>query len=289
MIAGLIAALALTLAWIPAPLKITAEGELTPIERRDLFATAHGLVEQVFVKHADRLTIGQPLVQLRDPALEMEVTRVTGELATARARLEVIEAARIASTINAGETPARRQQLAGEAADLRQQCHALEAQQALLETEQKSWTLQSPIVGQVLTWDVESLLSGRPIERGQVLLTVGNTAGDWEITARIRERDLRHLLSRENEAVGRRVDFLSALDSGTLHTGRVTKVSRVIDLNERGESTVRVTIALDQPRLPELQTGTTVWPRIDCGHRSLGYVWFHDLIDAVRSGIWLRR
>lgn len=287
MIAGLIAIVVLVLAMIPVPLKITAEGELTPVERRDVFATANGLVEQVFVKHADRLDIGQSLVQLRDPNVEMEATRITGELATARARLEVIEAARIASTTNAGETPARQQQLAGEAADLRQQCQTLEAQQALLEAEQKSWALQSPIAGQVLTWDVESLLSGRPIERGQVLLTVGNTAGEWEITAHIRERDLRHLLGRENEAIGRRVEFLTALDP-TPHLGRVAKVSRVIDLNERGESTVRVTIALDEPWSRNSQTGTTVWPRIHCGPRSLGYVWFHDLIEAARSGIWLR-
>lgn len=289
IIAGVLVALLIALALIPAPLTITAEGELTPVERRDLFATANGLVEHVLVKHADRVTVGQPVIQLRDPTVEMEATRVTGELATTRARLEVIEAARIASTTNTSETPARRQQLAGEAADLQQQCQALEAQQTLLESERTSWTLPSPINGQVLTWDVEALLSGRPIERGQVLLSVGNTAGDWEITARIRERDLRHLLGRENEAIGRRVEFLSALDPGQQHTGRVAAVARVTDLNERGESTVRVTISLDQPRIANLQTGTTIWPRIDCGHRSLGYVWFHDLIDAIRSGIWLRR
>jgi hypothetical protein len=60
-------------------------------------------------------------------------------------------------------------------------------------------------------------------------------------------------------------------------------------LNERGESTIRVTVSLAQPRLSNPRAGTRVWLRLDCGRRPLGYVWFHDFVDAIRTAIWLRR
>lgn len=285
-IAALTALLLVGLAAIPIPFRIPAEGELAPVHRRDLFATANGMVESVLVEHGDRVTAGQVLARLRDPNVDMEATRITGELATARARLEVVEAARIAGSANAGETPARLQQLASEAADLRQQCDALVAQQKLLDAERETWTIRSPLNGEVLTWDVQSLLSGRPIERGQVLLTVGETTGDWEVHARVRERDFAHLPQLQDGSIGDRADVILA---GISQVGRVTRVSRVTDLNDRGESTIRLTVALDQPRLTHARAGRRVWLRLDCGRQPLAYVWFHDFVDALRTAIWLRR
>ncbi len=274
---------------IPAPLVIPAEGEMVPVLRRDIFATANGIVEAVQVRHGEQVTLQQPLVSLRDPALELEAARVTGELATVRARLSAVQAARITPVSNAAETTLRMQQLAGEEEDLKQQWDSLTKQKDLLEAERASWTLTSPIAGQVLTWDVETLLAGRPVERGQVLLTVGDTAGEWAIEARLRERHVGHLFATGTDPQGLPVEFVSTTEPGRALTGRVEKVSRVAEINDRGESTVRVTIAFDRRQLSQLRPGATVWPKITCGRRSLGYVWFHDLIDAVRRQLWLWR
>jgi hypothetical protein len=46
---------------------------------------------------------------------------------------------------------------------------------------------------------------------------------------------------------------------------------------------VTVTALLDEPPAVESLAGASVSARIQCGQRSLGYVWLHDLIDAVRS------
>ncbi len=166
VVMGVIAALVL----IPAPLTIPAEGELVPAERRDVFATASGIVESVAVRHGDEVALHQPLVVLRDPALELEAARVTGELATVLSRLSTVRAARITQTSTTTDSSQRPQQLAGEEEDLQQQADSLAKQKKLLDSELASWQLNSPIAGQVLTWDVETLLSGRPVERGQVLL-----------------------------------------------------------------------------------------------------------------------
>ncbi len=54
-------------------------------------------------------------------------------------------------------------------------------------------------------------------------------------------------------------------------------------------SAVRIRVAIDAQQLPELKTDATVAAKIHCGQRSLGYAWFHDLIDTVQSRVlfWL--
>lgn len=285
--AGLAVVLALVL--IPAPLIVPAEGELLPVERRDVFATANGIVESVTVRHGDLVTREQPLLVLRDPAIELEAARVTGELATVRTRLSTVRAARITLTSSGIEAAQRTQQLAAEEEDLQQQSESLTRQKLLLDKEQASWELTSPIAGQVLTWDVETLLAGRPVERGQVLLSVGNTAGDWEIAAQVRERDVGHLFADAADPQGRSVEFAFSTAAGQTLTGRVTGVSQVAEINERGESTVRVSISFDREQATQLRPGVSVWTRIRCGNHALGYVWFHDAIDALRRQFWLWR
>jgi len=39
---------------------------------------------------------------------------------------------------------------------------------------------------------------------------------------------------------------------------------------------------------PESRTGSGVSAKIDCGKRSLGYVWFHDVIEFIQSKILFR-
>lgn len=280
---------AVALMVIPAPLTILAEGELLPVERRDVFATANGIVESIAVKHGDEVEASQPLIVLRDPATELEAARVTGELATVRARLSTVRAARITQASNTADSSQRTQQLAAEEEDLHQQYESLVKQKDLLDSEQASWKLASPIAGQILTWDVDKLLSGRPVERGQVLLSVGKTDGDWEIAARVRERDVGHLFAEGAVPQGQAVQFVSSTEPGRTLTGRVVNVSRVAEIDERGESTVRVSITLDQEQPTQVRPGVHVWARIDCGRRSLGYVWFHDFIDAVKRQFWLWR
>jgi hypothetical protein len=46
-----------------------------------------------------------------------------------------------------------------------------------------------------------------------------------------------------------------------------------------------VTVGVDHERIAERAPGAGVVARIHCGRRSVGYVWLHDLIEAVRSRI----
>src|SRR5260370_41846577 len=94
---GLYAAAALfVLSWvIPASYEIEARGELQPRVRRDIFATDDAVVEELKVDHDDRVEAGQLLAVLRNPQLDLESKRVSGEMQTARERLAAVQAARI--------------------------------------------------------------------------------------------------------------------------------------------------------------------------------------------------
>ncbi|OYW24665.1 MAG: hypothetical protein B7Z55_01525 [Planctomycetales bacterium 12-60-4] len=289
-LAGLIRAggLAAVLTLTPALLQITAEGTLLPAVRRDVFAGTSGIVSAVLVDHGSPVSHGQTLMELRDPEADLEATRIAGELATVQARLSVVQAARVSAITSATDGAAQSQQLAGEEAELKQRQESLVALQTLLEQERLATRVTSPIAGEVLTWDASALLSGRPVERGQVLLTVGDVAGPWIVEAHVRERDLPEL-SRAQSASDSEltVEFTPSATMSRTYKGRLIEVARVSDVNERGDTTVRVTIAFDRDPTDKLRPGATVLPKIHCGEQSLGYVWFREVFHAVRRQWWL--
>src|SRR4029079_12254672 len=62
----------------------------------------------------------------------------------------------------------------------------------------------------------------------------------------------------------------------------------------RGDSgnTVLVRVSFDQDELRQIianpKIGASATAKIHCGKRAIGYVWFHDVVDFVRSKILFR-
>jgi hypothetical protein len=69
-------------------------------------------------------------------------------------------------------------------------------------------------------------------------------------------------------------------DSGAIYTGHVERISATMltDLRELTGpvAPVRIDIDVDSNDLSTGRPGMTADVRIDCGRRSLGYVWLHD-------------
>jgi hypothetical protein len=82
------------------------------------------------------------------------------------------------------------------------------------------------------------------------------------------------------------VEFVTTLDTRTVRRGRIRDIARTAEIDDRGDSTLRVTIAFDRSQPGPLRPGATVLPRINCGRKSLGYVWLHPLVDAMRRQWW---
>ncbi len=126
---------------------------------------------------------------------------------------------------------------------------------------------------------------GRPVERGQSLLTIGDTSGPWIVEVLVEDKDLGPLLKARQTTPDLAVDFTLAAEPGPVYRGQVYDVSHSTQTDDLGLSYVRVLVRFDRTQMPQLRPGATVIPRIRCGPQPLGYVWLHDLIEAVRTRI----
>lgn len=279
LLAGIVAALVL----IPAEFTVTGPAELWPAQRRDVFASTSGIVEQILVAHGDDVQQDQPLLVLRDPELETETPRLIGEIATVNERLKGVQAARLVG----GNTPdavSRARQLTADEEELKERQRTLELQRKLIEERRAGLTLRSPIAGKVLTWDVSQHLMARPVERGQALLSVGDTAGPWVVEVRVADKNIGHVLrAKQGRDSGLDVDFLLASEPGKTYRGQVRDVSLSSEADDAAQAHVRVVVGFNRTQMEQPRPGATALPRIRCGQQPLGYVWLHDLIDAIRT------
>ena len=280
---GLIAAVAAALVFVPAEFTVSGEGELQPEIRRDVYSWSDGVVELVHVAHSEDVKQNQILAEMRHSDLDFEISRIQGEKLTADARLATIERLKPAALRTNRD---QYRQLSAEEGEVKEQIASLDRQLAILEKKRAELKIQSPIAGQVLTWDVGPLLDKRPVSRGQILMTVADLSGPWIVEIRVPDDQIGHVLAAQKEkGKDLPVEFLLATDPETTYTGKIAKVSMTTEPGEENAAFVLVTVSINREDIPELRPGATVIPKILCGERSIGYVWFHGLIDAVKTYI----
>jgi multidrug resistance efflux pump len=234
---------------------------------------------------------GQLLATLRNTDLEVALTDVLGRKASSEEQLVSTQRALLEDNkISADE----RTRMSGRVAQLRREIESLEEQRKLFLTKKKYLEVRSPIDGVVVTWQVRDRLLLRPVEKGQVLLAVADKTGPWELEVHMPDDRLGHVNRAANLArkEGREltVDYVLATDPGTRHRGSVKEIHEQAEVRGEAGNTVMVRITID-PSLherEELGAGATVTARIACGRRSLGYVWFHDVLAFIQSQILFR-
>jgi multidrug efflux pump subunit AcrA (membrane-fusion protein) len=282
-------AVLLALTFVNTDFEIEATATLMPREVRDVFATASGTVQEIQVTHGEQVEQGAVLALLDDPQLDLEAERVRGELETVRKRLEAIAVARTDRQTREELSPDRLP-LSAEAKQLELRHASLLEQQAILTKQREALTLRSPIAGTVLTLNVQDLLRGRPVERGQVLFTVGDATSGWELDTRVPQDEIGHLVAAadaSDEPLSARFRLVG--DRQHTYTGHVSEIAEtaVVDPEQLAEELpeVRVRVAVDDETLAAAKPEMQARLRIDCGRRSLGYVWLHDAWDNIYS--WL--
>ena len=70
---------------------------------------------------------------------------------------------------------------------------------------------------------------------------------------------------------------------GVSHTGEIQRVAKTAERDDTDGPTVLVTVRFDKRQIANLRPGASVVPRIHCGRRPIGYVWFHELFEAVQK------
>jgi multidrug efflux pump subunit AcrA (membrane-fusion protein) len=281
---------------VPADFHVESPGTMQPVVQRDVFAPRGGLVDEVLVTHGAQVTAGQPLVRLRDPVLDLELKRVDGELETAQRQLDAVRATRTNREVrDANPTDAYR--LSAEERELQQRLTNLRNELQLLNRDRDALVVASPIAGRVLSWDMDNRLMARPVERGEVLATVADLSADWQLALEVPDDRIGYVLAAQQTLQkDLPVRFRLSSDDREQHTGHIVEVSQTADVNaSEGETapspTVLVKVVPDDMQLSEasrreLRPGVSARAQIDCGRRSLGYVWLHDIWDAAME--WLR-
>ena len=287
MIVAAVAAILLALTIIPADFTMEVRGELQPKARREIFAPVDGVIAKVCVEHGQDIAAGAVLLQLTQSQLDLETARVNGELRTVRKQLAAIRAIRFGSDRSRENSVERAHQLTADEEELKESIKSLEKQQQILDMQRSELTVCSPLTGKVLTWNVEPLLSARPVARGQHLMTVADPAGPWELDLRVPDDRMGHILAAghdHRQPLG--VSFVVATDPGQAYGAKIDRIAQAAESNADQKPTVTLTATIDSQTGLVPRPGAEVIAHIDCGRRSVGYVWFHDLFDAVRSWLW---
>jgi multidrug efflux pump subunit AcrA (membrane-fusion protein) len=279
---------ALAAPWfIPADFSVAGRGTLQPKVRRNLFAPRDAIVDKMLVTQGDAVAEGAVLIQLRASDLDYEQARLVGEVQAAGEQLRRVRAERVSGdAANAAGVP-NGSRLAAEQELLEKRLAGLQSQQQLLQQQQATLRLTSPIAGEVLSWDLANRWNNRPVRQGERLVEIADMAGEWELELEVADRDVQHLLAAQQDlGENATVRYLLATDLQTTYKGRVDRVSTSAEHREGESPTVRVTVRVLDTERSALKAGASVVARIECGQRSLGYVWLHDAIDAVRQFLW---
>jgi len=301
--AAMLTAIVLTLALFPASFDIAARGKLQPSQRWDIFAPQVGTVIDVPVRHGQMVSAGDVLAQLGSTEIEVQLTELLGRQRVSHEQLEASQRAILDS--GRGGRPrlsiAEENRLGGEILQLRQTLIGIEKEIALVRQKQASLTIRAEYSGEVVTWQVEQNLLRRPVQPGQALMTVVDLHGPWELELYLPERRLKHIdaaLARRAGDVSPPVDqpedslhvtFMLSTLPGQEFSGRVVEIERTAEVRGEEGNTVLVRVAFEKDDLPPLRSDTTVTAKLHCGRRSLGYVWFCDLLETVQTSVlfWL--
>ncbi|HVT26663.1 MAG TPA: HlyD family secretion protein, partial [Lacipirellulaceae bacterium] len=188
-------------------------------------------------------------------------------------------------------TPIDSYRLSAEERELEQKLENSRRELKLLQHERDQLVVTSPIDGRVLTWDIGHELLARPVERGEVLVTVADLSADWQLELDVPDDRIGYVLNAQRAIKpDLPVRFQLSSEERAEHNGKIIEVCQTANVSQdkttRSKPTIITKVAFDTPEViksvgADLQPGVSVRADIACGRKPLGYVWFHDIRDAA--------
>ncbi|HCK42104.1 MAG TPA: hypothetical protein DHW22_10775 [Planctomycetaceae bacterium] len=291
----------LAMCYVPYDFNVVADGKLLPELRRDVFASQDGKVEEVTVRHGQKVVAGDIVAKQWSLDLEERMTQLAGQLDET---LEEIRSARRQRQLLQGKVQkddVEREELTGRLARLKVRQESLEKQKKLLELKKEQLVVTTPIDGKVITWKVEEI-KGRAVRRGQRLMEIADPASRWELEVYVPEAKMGHVveqmqaMKQDDPKAKLQVNFILATHSAVRLSGQIEEMDRNAEVQGEQGNTVRVRVSFPQEDLKklvddptnELKIGADVKAKIYCGQQPIGYVWFCDLFEFVQSRIFFR-
>ena len=278
--------LAAVLIFVKKDFNMEARGELQPRIRQNVFADVDGTVEVVEVKHGQEVQQGDLLVQLDNPDLDNEMARIDGDLL--EATKQYAEFDRMLTDRNLEQSELQNLRL--ELLRVRERKRSLESQREILQRQIDALTITSPINGLVTTWDVQNLLLRRPVSRGNVLVELADPSGPWQLEIYMEEDRMGHVRRAIPKSPGEamKVTYILASNPKLQLQGELfaKNIHRLAQLHDEYGHSVRLVVDVNKDDLVGAQLGTEVTAKVYCGRRSIGYAWFHELIEFLQTNVF---
>ncbi len=268
---------------VPAEFQLHGKGTLEPKKKAAVFAGIDGNIVKVNVKSGDKVEKDTPLVELQSTELGVQFEELSAKISGNNDHILQLRAGRANNQLSPGEIERNESDLAMALAE--QDGYRKEMQ--LLEKKRENLIVRSPIAGKVITFKIDELLGNRPVQRGDQLLEVIDPTGDWELEVRMPEDRMGHIKKAQHSIKpDLDVDYIMMSSPGGTLKGTVTEIQEKAEVQGEEGNTVLVRVKIDRNDVgADPEKGAGVSAKIDCGKRSLGYVWFHDVIEFVQSKI----
>lgn len=268
---------------IKADFKVRIPGELRPAVERNVFASQTGVIEEVFVDHGDEVKTNQSLMRIRSSKLEVDLEKASSDVLKLQ---ELKEAKQIAlnRVSDVGSDQNLAAQLASEISDLEFQIATSGEKAKFLKQQISELLIVSPIDGQVTTWQAKDSLTTRPVEWGDPIINVAELDGDWNLIFRVPERRIGYVIARKEELESGEpleLEFFLESDPTKRYRVEVMKIDRsAVADPELGPVTILECRAPDE--MVNKRQGATISGDVDCGRKSIWYVWTREMFDSVR-------
>lgn len=280
--AATVGLVALSLLFFKIDHKVRVPGELRPCVERGVYAPHDGIVEEVFVNHGDVAKVNDVLLKIKSPQIVMDLEQANGDINKLQ-KLKESKSIALNQVTSSGVNPTLEAQLASEVSDLDFQIATAVEKRTYLEKQASELQIVCPIDGEVTTWQVKESLTNKPVRWGEPLIEIANLDGEWLVVFKAPERRIGYILERAKLDSAQPVELEFFLDSNPSKKYRVPIVSidqsAVVD-EELGTVTL---IKCEAPTdLVEKRQGAVVSGDVNCGKKSVWFVWTREMFDAIR-------
>jgi len=288
-IALAVAAVLVALVAVPWTYRMSAKGALEPTVKQEVFAPMPGDILEVKVDHGALVNEGQELLVIRNPDLELKLKESEGLLNAERERLSGLQSQYSNSSQKA--TEADRNKLLLDIRGSQIKVEVLGEQVRLLRAREQQLTVRAPIAGKVITWDAKRLLQNRPVETGQVLLTIAAADSDYEIKLYMPEKrsqavaSHRESLKAKDPSAELKVEYILMTEPGKTHYGKVAEVSDTTEAQDEHGNVVPIRVAPDE-KIVAGRPGATVSAYVHCGQRPLGWCLLHEAWEWLEANVF---
>jgi biotin carboxyl carrier protein len=271
---------------VPWNYRMSAKGALEPKVKQEVFAPMPGDILEVKVDHGTAVQSGQELLVMRNPDLDIRIKEAEGQLNATRQKLNGLRYQYSSSAQKMTELD--RAKVVADISQAEVQLQTLEAQMKLLAARKEQLIVRAPIAGKVITWDARRLLQNRPVETGQVLLTVAAAESDYEIKLFMPEKRSqkvaahREAMKAGDPSAEPKVEYILMTEPGKTYYGKIAEIADTTESHEEHGNVVPIRVAPDE-EITAGRPGATVSAYVHCGYRPLGWCLLHEAWEWLEA------